>query len=258
MNIQPLRRIRQNTGKAANAGRLRVVRQEVGLIDGKAAQTVYRAIRADHGDGQKDRLLCGTGQGDELCGAAATLYGREGFFQMLREAGEARQVKFLRPLPVRHYLVPPPDVRHAAVEQQVTGGVLGVAALHIQSGVGIRSGIGAERGTQQDKRAGAIRLPHILAQRLQHGLLQGTHGAYISVEGGKVRGLLLNKSCHILREMDAHDRDIPPQGVHIRAKGSHLEDQGLFRFGPWAFELPQQKQGDKQHRQQQNRQCAHV
>ena len=144
MNIQPLRRIRQNTGKAADAGRLGVVRQEVGLIDGKTAQTVYRAIRADHGDGQKDRLLCGTRQGDELCGAAAALYGRRRLFQMLRKAGEARQVKFLRPLPVGHYLVPPPDVRHAAIEQQVTGGALGVAALHIQSGVGIHSGIGAE------------------------------------------------------------------------------------------------------------------
>ena len=235
-----------------------MVRQEVGLIDGKAAQAVYRAIRADHGDGQKDRLLCGTGQGDEFCGAAAALYGRRRFFQMLRKTGKSRQVKLLRPLPVGHYLMPPPDVRHAAIEQQVTGGVLGVAALHIQSGMGIHSGIGAERGAQHYKRAGAIRLPHILAQRLQHGLLQGTHGGYISVEGGKVRGLLLNEGCHILREMHAHDRDIPPQGGHIRAKSSHLEGQSLFRFSPWAFEPPKQKQGDQQHRQQQSRQCAHV
>ena len=150
------------------------------------------------------------------------------------------------------------DVRHAPVEQQIAGGMLGVAALHIQSGFGIHSGIRAERGDQQDKRAGAIRLPHILAQRLQHGLLQGTHGVYISVEGGKVRSLLLNDGCHILREMDAHDRDIPPQGSHIRAKGPHLEGQSLLRFSPWAFELPKQKQGDQQHRQQQSRQCAHV
>ena len=258
LNIQPRRSVRQNTGKAANAGRLRVVRREVGLIDGKAAQTVHRAIRADQGDGQQYRLLCGTGQGDELCGAAAMLYGCGRFFQMLRKAGEARQVKFLRPLPVGHHLMPPPDVRHAAIEEQVAGGVLGVAALHIQSGVGIHGGIRAERDIEQDKRAGAIRLPRILAQRLQHGLLQGAHGGYVSVERGKVRGLLLNEVCHILRKMDAHDRDIPPQGGHIRAKGPHLEGQGLFRFSPWAFELPKQKQGDKQHRQQQKRQCAHV
>ena len=150
------------------------------------------------------------------------------------------------------------DVRHAPVEQQIAGGMLGVAALHIKSGVGIHGGIGAERGAQHYKRAGAICLPHILAQRLQHGLLQGTHGVYISVEGGKVRSLLLNDGCHILREMDAHDRDIPPQGSHIRAKGPHLEGQSLLRFSPWAFELPKQKQGDQQHRQQQSRQCAHV
>ena len=132
------------------------------------------------------------------------------------------------------------DVRHAPVEQQIAGGMLGVAALRIKSAEGIRRSIGVERDAQQHEAAGAIRLPHILAQRLQHGLLQGTHGVYISVEGGKVRSLLLN------------------DGSHIRAKGSHLEGQSLFRFSPWAFELPQQKQGDKQCRQQQNRQCAHV
>ena len=142
------------------------------------------------------------------------------------------------------------DVRHAPVEQQIAGGMLGVAALRIKSAEGIRRSIGVERDAQQHEAAGAIRLPHILAQRLQHGLLQGTHGVYISVEGGKVRSLLLNDGCHILREMDAHDRDIPPQGVHIRAKGPHLEGQSLLRFSPWAFELPKQKQGDQQHRQQ--------
>ena len=150
------------------------------------------------------------------------------------------------------------DVRHAPVEQQIAGGMLGVAALRIKSAEGIRRSIGVERDAQQHEAAGAIRLPHILAQRLQHGLLQGSHGVYISVEGGKVRGLLLNEGCHILREMHAHDRDIPPQGGHIRAKGSHLEGQSLFRFSPWAFEPPKQKQGDQQHRQQQSRQCAHV
>ena len=258
LDIQPLRGIRQDAGKAADSGGLRMVRREVGLVDGKTAQTIHSAVRADHGDAQQYRLLCGTGQGDELCGAAAALYGRGRFFQMLRKAGEARQVKFLRPLPVGHHLMPPPDVRHAAIEEQVAGGVLGVAALHIQSGVGIHGGIRAERDIEQGKRAGAIRLPRILAQRLQHGLLQGAHGGYVSVERGKVRGLLLNEVCHILRKMDAHDRDIPPQGGHIRAKGPHLEGQGLFRFSPWAFELPKQKQGDKQHRQQQKRQCAHV
>ena len=150
------------------------------------------------------------------------------------------------------------DVRHAPVEQQIAGGMLGVAALRIKSAEGIRRSIGVERDAQQHEAAGAIRLPHILAQRLQHGLLQGTHGVYISVEGGKVRSLLLNDGCLILREMDAHDRDIPPQGSHIRAKGPHLEGQSLLRFSPWAFELPKQKQGDQQHRQQQSRQCAHV
>ena len=186
------------------------------------------------------------------------LYGRGRCFKLVGKAGKISRTKFLRPLPMRHHPMLTTDVRHAPVEQQIAGGMLGVAALRIKSAEGIRRSIGVERDAQQHEAAGAIRLPHILAQRLQHGLLQGTHGVYISVEGGKVRSLLLNDGCHILREMDAHDRDIPPQGSHIRAKGPHLEGQSLLRFSPWAFELPKQKQGDQQHRQQQSRQCAHV
>ena len=150
------------------------------------------------------------------------------------------------------------DVRHAPVEQQIAGGMLGVAALRIKSAEGIRRSIGVERDAQQHEAAGAIRLPHILAQRLQHGLLQGTHGVYISVEGGKVRSLLLNDGCHILREMDAHDRDIPPQGLHIRGEGLHAEVQGRDHPLPRAFELVEEEQARDQGRRQKDGQGDHI
>ena len=55
---------------------------------------------------------------------------------MFGKAGELRQVKFLRPFPVGHHIMPPSDVRHAAVEQQPTCGVGGVAPLDIQAAEG--------------------------------------------------------------------------------------------------------------------------
>ena len=134
-DVQPRGGIRQDAGKTADAGGLGVMRRKVGLIDGKAAKTVHRTIRADHGDGQKDRLLCGAGQGDKLRGAAAALYGSRRRLQMLRKAGKVREGKLLRPLPVGHHLMPPSDVRHAAVEQKGAGGMLGVAALDIDAAI---------------------------------------------------------------------------------------------------------------------------
>ena len=80
---------------------------------------------------------------------------------MFGKAGELRQVKFLRPFPVGHHIMPPSDVRHAAVEQQPTCGVGGVAPLDIQAAEGAVST--DKRGVQHHERAGAVRLTYILA-----------------------------------------------------------------------------------------------
>jgi len=64
--------------------------REVGLIDGKTAQTVYRAVLANHRHGEQNRLLHGAGQGDQCSGATAALNGGNGFAQMLRKAGKIR------------------------------------------------------------------------------------------------------------------------------------------------------------------------
>ena len=115
-----------------------------------------------------------------------------------------------------------------------------------------------ERCVEQHKRAGAVRLPRILAQGLQHGLLQLLHGLRVPVKGRKGDRLRLDDGGHILRQMHAHDGDIPPKRGHIREEGIHLEGQGSFRFGARTFEPPQQKKGGKQHHQQQGCQRAHV
>ena len=141
------------------------------------------------------------------------------------------------------------DVRHAPVEQQIAGGMLGVAALHIKSAEGIRRSIGVERDAQQHEAAGAICLLHILAQGSEHGCLE-------LLQGVRAAGERLNDGCHILREMHAHDRDVPPQGGHVRAEGLHLEGQGFFHLLPRALELPEQKQNGKEREQQQRCQRA--
>lgn len=102
------------------------------------------------------------------------------------------------------------DVRHAPVEQQIAGGMLGVAALRIKSAEGIRRSIGVERDAQQHEAAGAICLLHILAQGPEHGCLELLQGVRAAGERVKVLHALLDQGRHILREMHAHDRDVPP------------------------------------------------
>ena len=95
---------------------------------------------------------------------------------MLGDTGKRCQFKFLRPLPVGHYVVPASDVRHAPIEQQHAGDVLGVAPLDVQSTVRTA----AKRGVEQHKSAGAVRLADILAQGLEHRFLQLLYGVGVS------------------------------------------------------------------------------
>ena len=73
----------------------------------------------------------------------------------------------------------PSDVCHTPVEQQTAGGVGSVASLDIQAAEGFS--IADKGGVQHHKRAGAVRLTGILAQRLQHGILQPLHSIRVSV-----------------------------------------------------------------------------
>ena len=147
-------------------------------------------------------------------------------------------------------------IRHAPVEQQVADGVLGIAALDENAAVGVRAA--GEGGVQQDERTGAVRLPRILAERLQHGLLQRLDGVHAAVEGGEAGGLLLDQSGHVLGEMDAHGGDTAPEGVHVRAERLQLEGQGAVSLLAGAFQLTQQEQTRQQCRQEQRSQRAHV
>ena len=175
---------------------------------------------------------------------------------MFGKAGKFRQVKFLRPFPVGHHIMPPSDVRHAAVEQQPTCGVGGVAPLDIQAAEGAVST--DKRGVQHHERAGAVRLTDILAQRLQHSLLQPLHSVRVPIQFGKVRCLFFQNGGHVLGEMKPHYGDIPPQGFHVRLKRLHPEGQRFRQLLPGTFQLSQQKKDGEQRYQQQRRQCAHV
>ena len=109
---------------------------KVALVDGKAAQPIHRAVRPQHGHGQQDRPLRGVGQGQQRGGPAVALNGGGRRVQMLGQAGKLRQRKLLRPLPVGHHMVLPPNVRHAPVEQEVAGHAGGVAPLDVQTAAG--------------------------------------------------------------------------------------------------------------------------
>ena len=239
-----------------NAGGLGVVGGEIGLVHGEAAETVDRAVRAEKGDGQENGLLGGAGQGEKHRGAAGGLERGGGAFQMVGEAGEVGECELLRPLAVGHYAVEASHIRHAPVEQQVTDGVLGIAALDENAAVGVRAA--GEGGVQQDERTGAVRLPRILAERLQHRLLQRLDGVHAAVEGGEAGGLLLDQSGHVLGEMDAHGGDAAPEGVHVRAERLQLEGQGAVGLLAGAFQLTQQEQTRQQCRQEQRGQRTHV
>ena len=68
---------------------------------------------------------------------------------MRGKAGKLRQVEFLSPFPVRHYVMPPPNVRHAPVKQQTVGDAGGVVPLNVQAAA---ERIAAERRIQHHER----------------------------------------------------------------------------------------------------------
>ena len=254
-DLQPCRAVRQDAGEAADAGGLDMVGGKVALVDGKAAQPIHRAVRPQHGHGQQDRPLRGVGQGQQCGGPAVAVNGGGRRVQMLGKAGELRQRKLLRPLPVGHHMMLPPNVRHAPVEQEVAGHAGGVAPLDVQAAAGP---VPAQGTVQQHEGAGAVHLPAILTQRLQHGLLQRLHRIGVSAKGGKIRRPFLDEVGHVLRQMDTHDGDIPPQGLHIRGKGLHAEVQRRDHPLPRAFELVEEEQARDQGRRQKDGQGDHI
>ena len=148
------------------------------------------------------------------------------------------------------------DVCHTPVEQQTAGGVGSVASLDIQAAEGFS--IADKGGVQHHKRAGAVRLTDILAQRLQHSLLQPLHSVRVPIQFGKVRCLFFQNGGHVLGEMKPHHGDVPPQGFHVRLKRLHSEGQRFRQLLPGTFQLSQQKKDGEQRYQQQRRQCAHI
>ena len=220
---------------------------EIGLVYLKAAQPVHRAVGSQHGHGQQHRTLRGTGQGQQTCRPAAAVNGRRCRIQMPGKLGKLGQLKFLRPLPVRHHAVTAPDVRHAAVEQQIAGNARRIAPLNVQAAAEL---LAAEGGVEHHERAGAVRLPDVLTQRLEHGLLQPLHCVRAAVESGKLRGLPLHDGAHVLGQMHSHDGDIAPHRLHVRLKGLHAEAQRGAQLLLRAFELIKEEQpGDKRRRQ---------
>ena len=217
---------------------------KVALVDGKAAQPIHRTVRPQHGHGQQDRPLRGVGQGQQCGGPAVALNGGGRRVQMLGTAGELRQRKLL-----------PPNVRHAPVKQEVAGHAGGVAPLDVQAAAGP---VPAQGTVQQHEGTGAVHLPAILTQRLQHGLLQRLHRIGVSAEGGKRHSLFLDEVGHVLRQMDAHDGDIPPQRLHIRGEGLHAEVQRRDHPLPRAFELVEEEQAHDQGRRQKDGQGDHI
>ena len=132
-NIQSCRTVRQETGKAADTGGLDMVGEEIALIDGKAAESIHRAVRAHHGHGEQNRPFRGVGQGQQRRCPAVIVNGCRRCIQVLGEAGELGYIKLLGPFSVGHHMMPPPDVSHTTIEQKVTGHAGRVAPLDVQT-----------------------------------------------------------------------------------------------------------------------------
>ena len=228
---------------------------EVGLIDGKAAQAVYRAVRSQHGNGQQDRALRGARQGQQRGRPAVAVNGGGGGIQMLGKAGEIRKPEFLRPLSVGHHMILPPGAGHAPVEQQIAAHAGRVAALEEQTAAEV---IAAQRGVQHHKRAGAVCLLDVLTQRIQHGSLQTLCGVRIPARRRQIRRLFLHDGGHVLGEVDAHDGNVPPQRCHIRGEGLHAEIQRCDQLLAGAFQLIEEKQTRHQRCRQNESQSDHI
>ena len=111
-------------------------------------------------------------------------------------------MEFLRPLPVRHDIVCFAHAGDAPEQQQVIGHAPRVCPLHIETAAGIRCIPVTHGALQNNERAGAVRLPDILAQRLQHGVLHRFGRLHIPVQLLKGEALLyqcvLQQRGHIL------------------------------------------------------------
>ena len=181
---------------------------------------------------------------------------------MLRVIGELPNMEFLGPLPVRHDVVRFAHAGNAPEQQQVIGHAPRVCPLHIEAAAGIRCIPVAHGAFQDDKRAGAVRLPDILAQRLQHSVLYRFGRLHIPVQILKGDALLLQRVLqqrgHILGKKDAHNGDIVPQGFHIVLKDLHLKIQRLFDLGLGTAQPAKQGESRIKRRDQQHRQHDHV
>ena len=240
----------QQAGEAAEVGGLVITRGKEGLIDGETTHSIDRAVCPDHGDRQQNRLFRGSRQGDKVSGAAGIGNRGGSLYGMLRVIGELPNMEFLRPLPMRHDIVCFAHAGNAPEQQQVIGHAPRVCPLHVEAAAGICRIPVAHGAFQDDEPAGAVRLPDVLTQRLEHGLLQPLHCVCASVESGKLRGLPLHDGAHVLGQMHAHDGDIAPHRLHVRLKGLHAEAQRGAQLLLRAFELIKEEQpGDKRRRQ---------
>ena len=159
-------------GNALKAGGLLMMGGEISLVDPKAAQPVYCAVLPDHGNGQQNGPLRGAGKGDQCRGAAGGgRYRRGRIRKALPVIRQSLRVELPAPFPVGHDPVGLPNLRHASVEQQIPGQMLGIAPLDIQPAAVSLAAAHADGGFQNDKGSGAVRLTGILAQRLQQRLL---------------------------------------------------------------------------------------
>lgn len=110
-----------------------MVGEEIALIDGKAAESIHRAVRAHHGHGKQNRPFRGIGQSQQRSRPAVIVNGCRRCIQVLGEAGELGYIKFLGPFSVGHHMMPQPDVSHTTIEQKVTGHAGRVAPLDVQT-----------------------------------------------------------------------------------------------------------------------------
>ena len=189
----------QQAGEAAEVGGLVIARGKVGLIDGEAAHSIDRAVCPDHGDRQQNRLFRGSRQGDKVSGAAGIGNRGGSLYGMLRVIGELPNMEFLRPLPMRHDIVCFAHAGNAPEQQQVIGHTPRVCPLHVEAAADIRCIPVAHGALQDNERAGAVRLPDILAQRLQHSVLYRFGRLHIPVQILKGDALLLQR---VLQQRD--------------------------------------------------------
>ena len=87
-----------------------MVGEEIALIDGKAAESIHRAVHAHHGHGKQNRPFRGIGQSQQRSRPAVIVNGCRRCIQVLGEAGELGYIKLLGPFSVGHHMMPQPDV----------------------------------------------------------------------------------------------------------------------------------------------------